>query len=518
MDNRERGSDLVVVANRLPLRKLVDADGATTWAPSPGGLVTSLQAVIDGLGLTTAWIGWDGTVDAAPERPWISDRVAAVPVPLSAAEVAGFYDGFANGTLWPLYHDAIRRPTFDESTWPDYVAVNQRFADVAASSVAPGGTVWIHDYHLQLVPAMVRARRPDVRIGFFLHIPFPPPELFLQLPWRTEVLCGLLGADVIGFQEPVAARNFGLLVRRLDLATGGLPMLRHQGRHVRVGSYPVSIVADQLELQAAQPAVMDAVAELRLQLHHPRTLLLGVDRLDYTKGIEARLEAFRTLLAEGKLTAKDVTMVQVAVPSREDVGFYQRERECVERLVSEINGEFGAVGAPVIHYLYQSFELPELLALYRAADVALVTPYRDGMNLVAKEYVTARVDDDGVLILSEFAGAARELSHALLVNPYDRRGMVDAIRQAIEMPADERRQRMRQLRKAVRSWTATDWARTFLGDVAEDDDGGSPMVPLGAPLTLVSAAALEPDSLVQSSQPALADVALAEVALAEVAR
>ncbi len=508
MDNRVCGSDLVVVANRLPLRKLVDAAGVTTWAPSPGGLVTALQAVIDGLGLTTAWIGWDGTVDAAPERPWISDRVAAVPVQLSAAEVAGFYDGFANGTLWPLYHDAIRRPTFDESTWPDYVAVNQRFAEVAVASVARGGAVWIHDYHLQLVPAMVHALRPDVRIGFFLHIPFPPPELFLQLPWRTEVLRGLLGADVIGFQEPVAARNFGLLVRRLELATGGLPMLRHEGRQVRVGSYPVSIVADQLEQQAAQPSVVDAAAELRLRLHHPRTLLLGVDRLDYTKGIEARLEAFRTVLADGKLSAKDVTMVQVAVPSREDVGFYQRERECVERLVSEINGEFGAVGAPVIHYLYQSFELPELLALYRAADVALVTPYRDGMNLVAKEYVTARVDDDGVLILSEFAGAARELSHALLVNPYDRRGMVDAIQRAIDMPADERRQRMRQLRKAVRSWTATDWARIFLGDVADKDEG-SPVVSLTVPLTLGSNRAVPP------TRGSLAPASLAEVTLAQ---
>ncbi len=485
MNDVDPRSDLVVVANRLPLRKSIAADGTAGWIPSPGGLVTSLQAVIDGLGLTTAWVGWDGTVDDVPESPWLSDRVAAIPVSLSESEVAGFYDGFANGTLWPLYHDAIRRPTFDESNWPDYVAVNERFAEAAAASVAHGGTVWIHDYHLQLVPAMVRALRPDVRIGFFLHIPFPPPELFLQLPWRREVLTGLLGADVIGFQEPVAARNFGLLVRRLDLAGGGLPILRHEGRPVRVGSYPVSIVVEQYEAPASEPAVAEAVARLRDRLHHPRTLLLGVDRLDYTKGIEGRLEAFRTVLAEGNLRASDVTLVQVAVPSREDVGFYQRERELVERLVSEINGEFGAVGAPVIHYLYQSFELPELLALYRAADVALVTPYRDGMNLVAKEYVTSRVDDDGVLILSEFAGAARELSHALLVNPFDRRGMVDAIRRAIDMPLDERQQRMRQLRKAVRSWTATDWARTFLGDVSAEDDGAP--TPLDTPtLTLLS--------------------------------
>jgi trehalose 6-phosphate synthase len=461
----DRRCDLVVVANRLPLRKVVGDDGRVVWMPSPGGLVTSMQPVIHGLGMSTAWIGWDGSADRAPDPPWTSDEMTAVSIAMTSAELSGFYDGFANGTLWPLYHDAIRRPAFEEITWHSYVAVNQRYANTAAEWAAPGGTVWIHDYHLQLVPAMLRAVRPDVRIGFFLHIPFPPPELFLQLPWRRQVLEGLLGADVIGFQEPAAVRNFGALVRRLDLVTGALPVLKHRGRRVKVGSYPVSIDAEIYDSGGRDPVVGQASTDLRERLHHPRKVLLGVDRLDYTKGIEARLEAFRTVLVEGSLTAQDITLVQVAVPSREDVGFYQHEREHIERLVSEINGQFGEVGAPVIHYLYRSVDEGELFALYQAADIALVTPYRDGMNLVAKEYVASRVHDDGVLILSEFAGAARELHHALLVNPFDSRGLVDALQTAISMPRREQTRRMRQLRKTVRGWSAADWAHAFLNDV-----------------------------------------------------
>jgi trehalose 6-phosphate synthase len=462
------GAQLVVVANRLPFRR--DASkGPNQWSPSPGGLVTSMNSVVDGLQLSTAWIGWDGASgdgDDEESLPWTSGAMTAVPLSLSADELSGFYDGFANATLWPLYHDAIRRPSFDAATWTAYVAVNKRFAEAAAHAAAPSGVVWIHDYHLQLVPQMLRERRPDLRIGFFLHIPFPPPELFLQLPWRAEILEGLLGADVVGFQVPSAVLNFGTVVNRLDLASGAPPALRHKGRPVKVASYPASIPAEFGD-EAGDIDVRTAAEDFRDRLRRPRTVILGVDRLDYTKGIEGRFEAFRTLLAEDRLDASDVVLVQVAVPSREDVEFYRVERENIERLVGDINGQFGEVGAPVIHYLYRSLDQAELLALYCAADIALVTPYRDGMNLVAKEYVASRVDDDGVLILSEFAGAARELRQALLVNPHSAEQLVTALRMAISMPKDEQARRMRRLRKAVSSWTASDWAQSFLADLGE---------------------------------------------------
>jgi trehalose 6-phosphate synthase len=462
------GAQLVVVANRLPFKR-DSTQGPNQWSPSPGGLVTSMNSVVAGLGLSTAWIGWDGVPsdqDGEELLPWTSGQMTAIPLSMSTEELSGFYDGFANGTLWPLYHDAIRRPSFDAATWSAYVSMNKRFADAAASAAAPSGVVWVHDYHLQLVPQMLRERRPDLRIGFFLHIPFPPPELFLQLPWRHEILEGLLGADVIGFQVPSAVRNFGTVVNRLDLASGAPPALRHEGRSVKVASYPASISADFGD-DAGTPDVRAAAQDFRDRLQHPRTVILGVDRLDYTKGIEGRFEAFRTLLAEDGLKASDVVLVQVAVPSREDVEFYRTERENIERLVGDINGQFGEVGAPVIHYLYRSLDQAELLALYCAADIALVTPYRDGMNLVAKEYVKSRVDGDGVLILSEFAGAARELRQALLVNPHDAEQLVAALRAAIAMPKDEQARRMRRLRKAVSSWTATDWAQSFLSDLGE---------------------------------------------------
>jgi trehalose 6-phosphate synthase len=459
-------ADLVIVANRLPFQRTM-GEGEAEWTPSPGGLATTMRAVVEGLGGSTAWIGWDGISDGDELPAWTSEEMTAVPLAFTSDELAGFYDGFANGTLWPLYHDAIRRPTYDAASWSSYESVNRRFADCAAEWVAPNGVVWIHDYHLQLVPAMLRGIRPDVRIGFFLHIPFPPPELFLQLPWRREILLGLLGADVVGFQEPAAVQNFAALVRRLDLATGELPMLEHGLRKVTLSSYPASIAADFGDL-ARTPSVREAAADFRARLQHPRTILLGVDRLDYTKGIEARLEAFRTLLIEYQLSAQDIVLVQLAVPSREDVDFYRVERENIERLVGDINGQHARLGAPVIHYLYRSVDQVELLGLYCAADVALVTPYRDGMNLVAKEYVASRVNEDGVLILSEFAGAARELPDALLINPHDGQGLVRALRQGMSMPIDEQRRRMIQLRKAVDGWTAADWARAFLADLGSN--------------------------------------------------
>jgi alpha,alpha-trehalose-phosphate synthase [UDP-forming] len=397
------------------------------------------------------------------------EGIALSAVPISEEEYEGFYLGFANATLWPLYHDAIRPPTFDRAWWHAYVTVNERYAAAAADAAAPGAAVWIHDYQLQLIPAMLRKLRPDVRIGYFLHIPFPPRELFLQLPWRREILEGLLGADLVGFQVPGGASNFARLARHVAGATGTDAMVHFEGRQIRVGAFPISVDAAALMEQAGDPAVQARARELRAELGNPQFVLLGVDRLDYTKGIDRRLRAVGELFADGTLDASRHVVVQIAVPSREEDAHYQRERENLERLIGEINGEHASVGRAPIHYLYQSVEPDELVALYCAADVMLVTPLRDGMNLVAKEYVACRVDGNGTLVLSEFAGAALELRGAILVNPHDLDGLKDAIRFALTLDADEARSRLRRMRRIVRRHNVHTWADGFLSALRDTE-------------------------------------------------
>jgi trehalose 6-phosphate synthase len=408
-----------------------------------------------------AWVGWSGLADE-DAGPFEHDDIPLVPVALSADDVAGFYDGFANDTLWPLYHDAIRTPSFQQEWWEAYVSVNQRFADGAASAAAPGAIVWVHDYHLQLVPAMLRERRPDLRIGFFLHIPFPPQELFMRLPWREEILRGILGADVVGLQRRGAAENLALCARRLLDAHGAVPGLTLDGRRIEVGAFPISIDVAEFEEMAHRPETQALAARLRARLGEPDVVMLGIDRLDYTKGIDVRLEAFRDLLANGDLDRQRCALVQVAVPTRERIEHYADERRRVEQLVGEINGEFSRLGYPVVHYLHQNVPLDELSALYQVGDVMLVTPLRDGMNLVAKEYAASRVDGGGVLVLSEFAGAADELGDALLVNPHDREAVQRAMLEAASMDPVEARARMASIRQAVRANDVTHWAHMFL--------------------------------------------------------
>jgi trehalose 6-phosphate synthase len=453
--------DLVVVANRLPVHR-VDCGDEAMWETSPGGLVSALVPTL--VGRKVAWVGWTGD-EGAERAPFMHEGMTLVPVAMSAAEVASFYTGFSNGTLWPLYHDAIQPSAFHREWWRSYQAINQRFATKVAAIAGPGATVWVHDYHLQLVPALLRALRPDLRIGFFLHIPYPPQELFMRLPWRYQILEGLLGADVVGFQVPVAAQNFAVLARRLLAAHGSLPLLSVRGRPVRVGAFPISINVAEFEEIAARDSVIKEARLLRERMGAPRVVILGVDRLDYTKGIEARLRAYHELLQDGLLSAAECVLVQIAVPSREDVPAYGDERERIERLVGEINGDYGDVGAPAVHYIHRGVSAEELVALYRAADVMLVTPYRDGMNLVAKEYVASRLDDLGTLVLSEFAGAARELSGAMLVNPHDTASVKEAIVAAVRTSEHEARRRMRTNRRAIRRWTVHDWSKSFLDAV-----------------------------------------------------
>ncbi len=456
--------ELVLVANRLPVRRVPRVKGSTTggarWAMSPGGLVSALAPLLTrGRG---AWVGWGGTIgEAFP--PFVHEDLHLYPVPLSKAELDAFYYGFSNRTLWPLYHDAIRWPEYHRTWWEPYRAINERYAEATAAVAAHGATVWVHDYHLQLVPGILRRHRPDLKLGFFLHVPFPPQELFAQLPWRREILEGMLGADVVGFQTPEGARNFAILARRYTRAKGARHgALDFERRRVRVRAFPVSIDVQRFEELARDPDVRRQAAKLREKLGANRRIILGVDRLDYTKGIDIRLKAFHELLERGMATPSDCVLVQTAVPSREHVVAYAGLKERVEGLVGKINGEFADLGRVAVHYLHRNLPPDKLVALYLAADVMLVTPFRDGMNLVAKEYVATRLDDTGVLVLSEFTGAAHELRQALLVNPHDVDGLVATLGRALKMPKGEMTRRMRHLRKAVHTYDVHMWGRDFL--------------------------------------------------------
>ena len=465
-DEVSAGSEGAQLANRLPIRR-VDQDGESHWDLSPGGLVSALTPVLaGGAGM---WIGWPGGgVEMAV--PAEHEGIELRAVPLDDTEYEEFYLGFSNATLWPLYHDAVRTPTFHREWWHAYVSVNDRYARAVAEAAAPGATVWVHDYQLQLVPKMLRELRPDLRIGFFLHIPFPPRELFMQLPWRRQILEGLLGADLVGFQVQGAASNFSRVARRVVGAPGTDSMLTHDGRQVRVGAFPISVDTMGLIKRASEPSVHRRARQIREELGNPDVVMLGVDRLDYTKGIDRRLVAVGELFADGSLTGPEAVLVQIGIPSREDDPHYRREREHLEQLVGEINGTYSTVGRPAIHYLYQSVEVDELVALYLAADIMLVTPLRDGMNLVAKEYVACRVDNSGALVLSEFAGASQELREAILVNPHDLEGLKQAIRHAAELSPNEGTSRMRRMRRVVRRYDVQAWARAFLDALRTDSD------------------------------------------------
>ncbi len=454
-----RQSSLVVVANRLPLDDNAAPDGACEWRRSPGGLASALHAILQQTPAT--WVGWNGGIDSAPVLPDIG-TLRIRPVALSEEELRGYYEGFANSTLWPLYHDAVEQPVFDRGWWETYREVNRRFAETAAEVAEPGAAIWIQDYHMQLVPRMLRELRPDVLIGFFLHVPFPPPELFMQLPRRTELLSGMLGADLVGFQRPQAAHNVAQLATKLLAARATDDRITLDDRVVHTGAFPVSIDVSEMQALAARPDIVQRARQLRADLGRPRRVLLSVDRLDYTKGIEHRLTAYSELLRDGRVKVHDTVMVQVAVPSRERVDSYQVLRDRIEGEVGRINGEYGRVGEPAIHYLNQPFDRAELAALYLTADVMVVTPLRDGMNLVAKEYVAARADGTGALVLSEFAGAAAEFSDAFLVNPHDVDGLKATLLRAAEADPADLLRRMTAMREQLASHDILAWARAYL--------------------------------------------------------
>ncbi len=458
-------SRLLIASNRLPVTLCLEGDGVEV-KPSSGGLATALRGPhARGEGL---WFGWPGDLSAAsPEqRAQAEGELAArrlVPVELSADDVARYYDGFSNGVLWPLFHYTIDRVRLDaEDDWRCYQRVNQRFAEALAAHVQPGDLVWIHDYHLTLVPEMLRRLAPGARIGFFLHVPFPSSDVFRILPWREEILRGLMGADVVGFHTGAYLTNFGRSVAHVLATDLDVDVIRWADHAVRLGVFPIGVDAAAYASDAAE--IHAELARLR-EGATGRKLILGIDRLDYTKGIVRRLHAFDRLLANDPELHERVQYLQIAVPSRESIDSYAEVRREANELVGRINARYGTPTSLPVHFLYRSVPFDQLVALYRAADIMLVTPIRDGMNLVAKEYCAARTDGRGVLVLSEFAGAADELREALIVNPYDLGAVERTLRAALSMPEDEQRIRMERLRARVRQGDVDLWHRRFVSEL-----------------------------------------------------
>jgi trehalose 6-phosphate synthase/phosphatase len=456
---------LVVVSNRLPFRAVREARGMRL-ARSPGGLVSALQPVLEQRG--GVWIGWTGATreetDAAGgvDLP-VSERVQYRQVPLSANEVAQYYGGFSNRTLWPLFHYFIGRTTIDSGFWRTYDRVNERFAQAAAAASAPQALVWVHDYQLLRLPYHLRALSPDARVAFFLHIPFPAADVFRVLPWSRGILQGMLSCDLVGFQVPSYAHHFLECAERLlgcevDRTAG---VARFEGREVAVKAHPISIDVAEIESLSRR---LDA--EPRRRSADRVIEILGVDRLDYTKGIYERLLAIERLLDRHPGYRRHVRFTQLMVPSRERVAEYSELKRQLDETVGRINGRFSERGWSPVSYLVRVLPPEELVPLYRHSDIALITPLRDGMNLVAKEYVAAQLEDDGVLILSEMAGAADELQEALLVNPFDIDAVAEALHRALSMSEDERLARMSALRDRVQSHNVHTWVSGFV-DAAE---------------------------------------------------
>jgi trehalose 6-phosphate synthase/phosphatase len=457
---------LIIVSNRLPITVAGSGDEIVVNA-SAGGLATGLGSVHDCS--ESLWVGWSGLdADASPiARKSLQTQLSSrrlVEVPLSSDDVSVYYEHIANGVLWPIFHDQLEKLPNLIDGWDTYEAVNARYAEMIAACARPGDTVWIHDFHLMRVPALLRQRLPDLRIGFFLHIPFPNPEIFFALPRRQWLVEGMLGADLVGFHTRRYRGHFTAALRRLLGIEMQGDSVAYMNRRVKLGIFPMGVDSASFAARATERKV---VAEsTRLKSDPGIRLLVGIDRLDYSKGLEKRLLAVERLLSMHPEWIERIRLVQVAVPSREGLAVYKSVRRSVEELVGRINGRFGTHRWTPIRYINRSVNDTVLSALYRAADVLLVTPLRDGMNLVAKEFVATRTDEDGVLVLSEFAGAADELTRAVIVNPYDVDGMAESIHRALTMPAADRRERMRSMRSHVMENDVGKWSRGFLDQLA----------------------------------------------------
>jgi len=460
---------LIAVSNRLPI--CIKKQGPDrTVAPGAGGLVTALAPVLRDRG--GVWIGWSGAAYDVDLSGLLHDASKTAgytlrAVALTEEDINLYYYGFSNEIIWPLFHDLQTRCNFRPDYWYQYLEVNKKFVQCIEKNAREGDYIWVHDYHLMHVAHFMRKAGLGHQVGFFLHIPFPPTDIFLKLPWRREVLEALLEYDLIGFQTMRDKRHFLnvillLLPKVRVFRRGMVSTVEFKGRSVRVGAFPIGIDYHTFAKASASREVADAAWYLHEALPE-RQVILGVDRLDYTKGILERLFAFSNALERYPELRGKVSFVQVVVPSREEVPEYQGLKREIDRLVGKINGRFTRSGWVPIHYLYRCLDRTELIAYYRLAEIALVTPLKDGMNLVSKEYCACNLECRGALILSEFAGAATQLYRgAIMVNPYDVEGVSRAIHYAFNMPDEEKTKRMRYLRRTVRRKDIFWWVNSFL--------------------------------------------------------
>jgi trehalose 6-phosphate synthase len=460
-----------VVSNRLPYVLEKDTAGQLTLRPGSGGLVTALLPVLRDRG--GVWIGWPGVTDDTPDVRRILTEAAGPtgyafePVPLTQEEIDRYYHGYSNETIWPLFHDLQSQCWFEPTYWPAYVTVNGKFAHALAAQCRSEDFVWIHDYQLVDVARQARGAGCQASMAFFLHIPFPQLDIFMKLPERQAVLRSLLAHDLVGFQTLRDRRNFvqclRALLQNIHLRSeGNLHVVKFEDREVRVGNFPIGIDAVGYASRAVSPEVEQRLGEIRAR-YHGRQIVLGLDRLDYTKGIPHRLRAFANLLERHPDIRGKISLFQVVVPSRVEIPRYEELKLEIERLVGEINGRYAQIGWVPVQYFFRSLQSTELLALYRAAEIALITPLKDGMNLVAKEFCACSVEEDSVLILSQFAGAAAQLGQAaLVVNPYDVEQTANAIYDAFHMRRGERRYRMKRLRRNIRAQSIFWWVDSFM--------------------------------------------------------
>lgn len=460
---------LMIVSNRLPVN-VTKHSHTLHFQSSAGGLATGLQSLCKSY--QSRWVGWPAvSVDkiTKKEKQQISDNLAeqnCCPVFLPAKDIRNYYDGFSNKTIWPLFHYFPLHTVYEDRFWQAYNRVNKAFCDTIVKITKPDDHIWVHDYHLMLLPALIREQLPNAQIGFFLHIPFPSFELFRLLPWRKEILNGLLGADLVGFHTYDYVRHFLSSTARIVGVEHSMGTLTVSNRIVKVDAFPMGIDYDKYSSAVKDPKVKKASTTIRKKVDDKK-VIISIDRLDYTKGILQRLQAFDLFLSQNPKYKKKVTLILVAVPSRTDVEDYTELRQQLETLVGRVNGEHGSIGWMPVWYLYRFLPFEKLIALYNIADVALVTPLRDGMNLIAKEFVATKADSGGVLILSEMAGAASELGEAIIINAHNKQAIVDAMKQAIEMPAEEQIERNKMMQKRLSRYTITRWAHDFIETLSE---------------------------------------------------
>lgn len=453
----------IIVSNRLPVKVQKDNKGELQYKPSEGGLATGLGSIYkEG---DNVWVGWPGLYfQDEDNKKEATDRLKDEnmwPVFLTENEIKLYYEGFSNETLWPTFHYFNQYALYKKSYWLEYQKVNQKFCDEVVAVANPDDTIWVHDYQLMLLPDMIRQKLPDASIGFFLHIPFPSFEVFRLLPWRRELLDGVLGSDLIGFHTYDDMRHFLSSVSRINFIGNHHGQIMRDRRTIVVDSFPIGIDYDKYAASAASPTTLSREVKFRTSLGDQK-LMLSIDRLDYSKGIPARLQIFDIFLSKHPEYQGKVSLLMIVVPSRDNVEKYKHLKEEVDLLVGRINGKYGSMNWTPIHYFYRSFPLEDLSAFYRMADVALVTPMRDGMNLVCKEFIASKLDKHGVLILSEMAGASKELSEAIIVNPNDKHQVVDAIYEALTMPEEEQEVHMNYMQDTLRKFSIHHWVKLFL--------------------------------------------------------